>query len=25
VMRAEDRIEHIGDLRRFRRNGEETG
>ncbi len=25
VRRAEDRIRHIGDLRRFRRSGEETG
>ncbi len=25
VIRAEDRIRHIGDLRRFRRSGEETG
>jgi glutamate dehydrogenase/leucine dehydrogenase len=25
VMRAEDRIRHIGDLRRFRRRGEEAG
>lgn len=24
VMRAEDRVRHIGDLRRFRRNGEEA-